>query len=177
VANRRDVTILDERVRDLAESTLAWVRDLGVVLQSARGPVPNVAQFIAGEPIRGSWWGHAAGKDIYAVLNFLDESEDIVSTRLINQKLTLLHARIWPSVARVSELLGVDQLSAVHSEHTDSGVHRSFAVAFPGWVPDESLRVAATLSVEVAFAQLPECLRPSTNAVRRAQRIAACDDL
>jgi hypothetical protein len=43
---------VDERLLDLTESTVTWNREHGVVLQSARGPVPNVAQFIAGEPIR-----------------------------------------------------------------------------------------------------------------------------
>jgi len=157
------VTDSDGRIRDLAESALAWVRDQGVVLQSARGPVPNVAQFIAGEPIRGSWWGHVAGKDIYAVLNFLDDSDDVVVTRLINQKLTLLHARVWPFVARVSEHLGAERLAAVHSEHLESGAHRAFVVPFPGWVPDAALRDAATLGVDEAFDQLPACLRPATS--------------
>jgi len=34
-----------------------WLREQGVVLQSARGPVPNLAEQVAGERIRGSWWG------------------------------------------------------------------------------------------------------------------------
>jgi hypothetical protein len=157
---------VDERLCDLAEATMAWVAELGVVLQSARGPVPNVVQFIAGEPIRGSWWGHPAGRDIYAILNSLDESPDIVSTRLINHKVTLLHARVWPSVARVNERLGVERLAAIHSEHTASGAHRSFEVDYPHWVPAEVLRDAAALSVEGAFALLPECLRTSDRARR-----------
>ena len=33
------------------------------VLQAARGPAPNLAEAIAGEPIRGSWWGHGAESD------------------------------------------------------------------------------------------------------------------
>ena len=152
-------TNVDERLLDLTETTVTWIREHGVVLQSARGPVPNVAQFIAGEPIRGSWWGHPAGKDIYAVLNFLEDSNDIVSTRLINHKLTLLHARVWPSIARVSDHLGMSRLAAVHSEHTESGAHRAFEVAYPEWVPSDTLREAAALSVEDAFARLPECLR------------------
>jgi hypothetical protein len=118
-----------------AEATMTWIREHGVVLQSARGPVPNVAQFIAGEPIRGSWWGHSAGKEIYAILNVLEESPDIVATRLIDDKVTLLHARVWPSVVRVSAFLAADRLAAIHSEHTASGAHRSFEVDFPHWVP------------------------------------------
>jgi hypothetical protein len=141
------------------ETTMAWIRDQGVVLQSARGPVPNVAQFIAGEPIRGSWWGHPAGKEIYAVLNALDESDDIVSTRLVNDRVTLLHARVWPSIVRVSSMLGAQRLAAIHREHTASGAHRSFEVDFPHWVPPEIQRAAELLEVDDAFANLPVCLR------------------
>jgi len=137
---------------------LAWIREHGVVLQSARGPVPNVAQFIAGEAIPGSWWGHRAGKEIYAVLSVLDDSPEIVSTRLVNAKVTLLHARVWPSVVRVSELLGIKRLAVIGSEHTASGAHRSFEIDYPHWVPVESLRAAHLLSIDEAFANLPACL-------------------
>lgn len=152
---------LHESVRDRAESTLAWVREHGVVLQSARGPVPNVAQFIAGEEIRGSWWGHPAGQAIYAILTWLDESPDIVATRLIDQNITLLHSRVWPSVVRVSGALGVERLAAIHSEHTSSGAHESFDVDYPSWVPAEVLREGARLDEAEAYATLPACLRPS----------------
>jgi hypothetical protein len=136
-----------------------WIRERGVVLQSARGPVANVAQFIAGEPIRGSWWGHPAGREIYAILHMLDDAPELVSTRLINTKVTLLHARVWPSIVRVSDLLGEARLAAIHSEHTASGAHRSFDVDYPLWVPAATLRAAELLSVDEAFATLPECLR------------------
>jgi hypothetical protein len=121
--------------------------------------VPNVAEFIAGEPIRGSWWGHPAGKEIYAILTIVDDAPDIVSTRLINGRVTLLHSRIWPSVVRVSDLLDASRLASIHSEHTSTGAHRSFEVDFPSWVPPETFRAAASLGLDEAFAQLPECLR------------------
>ena len=145
--------------RERADSTLEWIRQHGVVLQSARGPVPNVAQFIAGEPIRGSWWGHPAGKEIYAILNILDDSPDIVSTRLINRKVTLLHRRVWASVVRASDLLGVSNLAAIHSEHTASGAHRSFEVEFPLWVSEATFDESASLSLDQAISLLPGCLR------------------
>jgi hypothetical protein len=142
-----------------ATQTLEWISEHGVVLQSARGPVPNVAQFIAGEPIRGSWWGHPAGKEIYAVLSELEDCPDLASTRLINKKVTLLHARVWPSIVRVSDLLGVKRLAAIHSEHTQSGAHHSFEVEYPLWVTEVALDASRSLSVDQAFANLPACLR------------------
>jgi hypothetical protein len=153
------VTDVSDQWRERADSTLSWIREHGVVLQSARGPVPNVAQFIAGEPIRGSWWGHAAGKEIYAILTILDDSPDLVTTRLINHKVTLLHRRVWPSVVRAGDQLGAERLAVIHSEHTASGAHHSFEVEYPLWVPEATLREAALLSVDEAFALLPACLR------------------
>jgi hypothetical protein len=65
---------------------LAWVRAQGIVLQSARGPVPNLAEHVAGEPIRGSWWGHGSGHEIFAVLTRLLESPDVIATRLVDAR-------------------------------------------------------------------------------------------
>ena len=73
---------------------LAWLCEQGVVLQSARGPVPNLAEQIAGEPIRGSWWGHRSGHEIFAVLNRLLASDDVVATRLIEAHNTQLRPEV-----------------------------------------------------------------------------------
>jgi hypothetical protein len=146
---------------NLAAAVLTWVEDRGVVLQSARGPVENVAQFVAGEPIRGSWWGHRSGKEIYEILNLLDASEHIVTTRLLNKKVTLIPARVWPAIVRVSALLGIERLTALHQEHTKSGAHRTLEVAFPLWVPSSVIEQAAQPSVDEAFAELPDCLNAS----------------
>lgn len=51
-----------------AEEALAFVREHGVVLASAKGPAPRLTEAIVGEPIRGSWWAHAQSHYIYAIL-------------------------------------------------------------------------------------------------------------
>ena len=38
-------------VESVIVEPLEWVREQGIVLQSARGPVPNLAEYVAGEPI------------------------------------------------------------------------------------------------------------------------------
>jgi len=148
-----------ENARNRLAETMAWVEEHGVVLQSARGPVPSVAQFIAGEPIRGSWWGHPAGKEIYKILNALDDSPDIVTTRLVSSKVTLIHSRVWHAIVRVADEIGVERLAAIHQEHTASGAHRSVEVDFPLWVPADVTQRAAKLSLDQAFALLPNCLQ------------------
>jgi len=127
---------------------LAWVCEQGVVLQSARGPVPNLAREIAGEPIRGSWWGHPSGREIFAVLNRLRASGDVVATHLIEGKVTLVHRRIWPALIRVADRFTAERLAALDEQHTASGAHRTIEVSFPNWVPPEDIAAAALLRVD-----------------------------
>jgi hypothetical protein len=137
---------------------LEWVCAQGVVFQSARGPLPNLAEWIAGEPIRGSWWGHSSGREIFAVLTRVLESGEVVATRLVDGKVTLIHRRVWPALVRVADRFPAGRLAAVDEVHTASGVHRTIEVALPEWVPVEDLAAAALLSVDEALALLPACL-------------------
>ena len=64
------------------EEALAFVRQHGVVLASGKGPVPNVVEAIANEPIKGSWWGHPRGREIFRILQQLQVSQEILVCRL-----------------------------------------------------------------------------------------------
>jgi hypothetical protein len=138
---------------------LDWLREQGVVMQSARGPVPSLAERVAGGPIRGSWWGHPSGHEIYRVLNEVRGSPDVVATRLINGKVTLIHRRLWPALVRVADRFPADRLAAIDEVHTASGAHQTISIPFPDWVPAEDSTAAGLLTVDEAVAQLPACLR------------------
>lgn len=140
---------------------MAALAEHGMLLQSARGPLPNLAQMIAGEPIRGSWWAHPASHAIFEALNTLAESPDVVRTRLVNGKVTLIHRRLWPALVRVAERLPAESLAAIQEEHTASGAHRVREQAFPVWVPPKVRQAAESLSVEEAWAALPGFLQRS----------------
>ena len=117
----------------------------GMLLQSAHGPLPNVAEMIAGEPIRGSWWNHPASRSIFDALNQLADSPDVVRMRLVNGKVTLVHRRLWPALVRIADRFPAKNLAAIHEEHTASGAHRVQTEAFPDWVPDDVLQAAEAL--------------------------------
>ena len=51
-----------------SEEALAFVREHGVVLVSAKGTVPRLTEAIIGEPIKGSWWAHPQSHHIFTVL-------------------------------------------------------------------------------------------------------------
>ncbi len=137
----------------------AWVCEHGGVLQSARGPVPNLAEQIAGEPIRGSRCGHPSGREICAVLNRLRASDDVVATRLIDGRVTLLHRHIWPALARVADRYPAERLAAIDEQHTAPGAHHTVELAFPEWIPPQNIAAATLLTLDQALAQLPACLR------------------
>ena len=139
---------------------LAMLIEHGVLLESARGPIPNAAEIVAGGPIKGSWWGHPRSHTIYAALSDLDESPDVARMRLVNGKVTLVHRRVWPALVRLADHFTPPQLAVLHEAHTASGAHRVTEQPFPDWVLDDVSREAATMTAEQAAAMLPECLRP-----------------
>jgi hypothetical protein len=136
------------------DQALTFVRNHGVVLMSAKGPVPNLAEAIAGEPIKGSWWGHPKGKRIYAVLEKITESPEVLVCRLVNGKITFVHCRLWPALVRVAERFEADRLAWVHQEHTSAGHHVNRSVPFPKWVPAEVAKKAKKLDEQEALAEL-----------------------
>lgn len=122
-----------------AEEAMTFVRERGVVLASGKGPVPRLAEAIAGGPIKGSWWAHPKSHEIFAVFQKLSASPDILVCRLVGGKVTFVHRRLWPALVRLADHFNRDQLAQVREEHTRSGHHVSHDVAFPGWVPREVL--------------------------------------
>jgi hypothetical protein len=138
---------------------MATLIEHGMILESAHGPLPSVAELIAGERISGSWWGHPSSHAIFAAINALAESPDVVRTRLVDGKVTLVHRRLWGPLARVAHRFPNDRLAALREEHTATGAHHVVKVEFPQWVPSEVLRDAERLSEAAALAQLPACLR------------------
>ena len=56
----------------------------------------DIVGMIAGEKLSTSWWGHAAGRTIFACLERLDDDPDVISTRLVAGKITYLYRHLWP---------------------------------------------------------------------------------
>jgi hypothetical protein len=138
------------------ERWLAFVEQHGVVLASARGPVPSVAEAVAGQPIVGSWWAHPKGKAIFAALSELDDSDDVRCFKLIDGKVTFVHRRVWPALACLAGngVITAERAAAIQQEHMPTGEHRNLVTPYPDWVPDDVALAAAELTIEAARAQL-----------------------
>jgi hypothetical protein len=132
------------------EEGLEFVEQHGVVLQAARGPVPSLAEAIAGGPIRGSWWGHPKGREIFRVAQAICASPDVLVCKFVDGKVTYIHRRLWPALVKLAHRFRKDQLAKVWDEHTPSGAHRSRRAAFPAWVPSDVMKQGQRLSLAEA---------------------------
>lgn len=144
-----------------AEEALAFVREHGVVLASARGSAPRLTEAIIGEPIQGSWWAHPSSRQIYAVLSAVTESDQVLVCRLVDGKVTLIHRRLWPSLVRLAKRFAPEQLAQVREEHTPTGRHVSREVPFPQWVPPTVAEQAKTIAEKEALAAFGAWLPPA----------------
>ncbi|HUQ06245.1 MAG TPA: hypothetical protein VM261_27260 [Kofleriaceae bacterium] len=133
---------------------LAFVEKHGVVLASARGAVPNLAEAIAGVPIKGSWWAHARSKAIFDALNVVADSADVRCFKLVDGKVTFVHRRLWPALVRLADELGAARTAEIRQEHSASGKHVNHVTKFPDWVPADVAKAAGKLSIEQARAAL-----------------------
>ncbi len=64
---------------------------------------PSVATIVAGEPIKGSWWGHPKSHSIFRVATRLSERPDLLAVKLIFGKVTFVHRHFWPALLSVAQ--------------------------------------------------------------------------
>jgi len=133
---------------------IRFVRRHGIVLESAKGSIPNLADAIARAPIRGNWWAHPDSKRIFHATRLVRRSEQILVCRLVEGKVTYVHCRLWPALVRLAGYFGHDALAAIREEHSASGAHRLKKVPFPKWVPLKAHRRGKTLTEATAAKQL-----------------------
>ena len=127
-----------------------------MVLESAKGPIPNLADAVAGEPIRGSYWGHPRGDEIFGLTRAIRASKEILVCRLVKGKVTYVHARLWPALVRLQGSLDPDRLAAIQEVHSSTGKHELRATPFPDWVPAGVSEEAKRLTVVEAVSQFGE---------------------
>ncbi len=136
------------------EEAMKIIKHHGVVLEAAKGPVPNLAELVAGERIRGSWWGHPQGQQIFLLTRSIREMQDVLVCRLVEGKITYVHRRLWPALARLADHFEKERLAAIREVHTAMGKHKVQTTNFSDWVPPRVLKEAEELTEDEALSQL-----------------------
>ena len=148
--------VWDMRIRNPKREIdpLDFVRCHGIVLESAKGEVPTLAEEIAGGPIRGSWWCHPKGRQIFAATRRVRDSPDVLVCRLLNGKITYVHRQLWPALVRLSGEIARHRLACVIEEHTATGAHKNRTVPFSKYIPNQINIEGRNLSREEAVSML-----------------------
>jgi hypothetical protein len=83
-----------------AEEVMRVLDRHGILLETDP-KLPSVAALVAGSPIRGSWWGHPKGHQIFRVREQLADSPDVVAAKLLSGKVTWVAKRLWPALISI----------------------------------------------------------------------------
>lgn len=98
----------------IISAALEHLEEWGFIL--LQDPIlPSLVGLIAGEPVRGSWWGHPKGHEIFDAAGALDDHPDVTSAKLVSGKVTFVHRSLWPhliAVGRAREEWQTARLSA-----------------------------------------------------------------
>jgi hypothetical protein len=118
---------------------LAWqtLRRLGLLLETdAR--LPSVTGLIAGRLVRGSWWADEHANEIYGVLTQFSDHKDVLFTKLISGKVTLVHRKLWPEICAIGmaradwQMVGLSTSACLLLEMIDErGSLRTDEIAWP----------------------------------------------
>ena len=152
------------------KQAIAFVEANGVVLESGRGRVPNLAEAIAGAPISGSWWAHPKANTIFLCSRAIRDSADVLVCRLVGGKVTYVSRHLWPALVRLARRFDADRLAAIEEVHTPSGKHEVKVSTFPAWVPEDVRQAAAKLTDEEATSLLPVAPTRSPRGRKRKDR-------
>jgi len=136
------------------DEAISFIERHGIVLASAKGPVPSLAAMLVGEPIKGSWWAHPKGHQIFSTFEAIADSPDILSCRLVDGKVTYVHRRLWCALIRAADIFPAKNLARVDQEHTKAGHHIKRETPFPDWADAESKAAAQRLSEPEALSAL-----------------------
>ena len=138
------------------EEAISFIDAQGVVLESGKGPIPNLADTVAGKSIKGSYWGHPKGNEIFLLTRAIRSSKEILVCRLVEGKVTYVHRRIWGAIVRLQENFDRERLGAIREIHRSSGKHEVEVTSFPDWVPTSVKKEAERLTDSKAGSQLGE---------------------
>jgi hypothetical protein len=87
---------MSANVRTQFNKVFLQLEKLGFLLLS--DSLPSVTRIVAGEALRGSWWGHEQAQTIFAVSEMLEDHPDVLVMKLISGKVTFVHRELWGRV-------------------------------------------------------------------------------
>ena len=85
-----------------------------LLLQDAK--LPSLARLIAGEPIKGSWWGHPESTAIFSAASELHDHPDVATTKLVSGKVAFVHRQLWSALITIGRAREAWQMARLTDE-------------------------------------------------------------
>jgi|SRR5882672_4969600 len=83
------------------ESVFTALTHYGLLLKQDKA-VPSVVGILTGESLRTSWWNHPKSHLIFSVLSELSDHPEVLVTKILYRKDTLVHSSLWPALLAVA---------------------------------------------------------------------------
>ena len=128
------------------QQAVRFIARHGVVLESARGPLPSLLEAALGRRPRGSWWADPEGKAFFWLTRTVRARSDVLVCRLVGGKITYVHRRLWPALTRLRRRFKASALAAVQETHTPSGAHRTTETPIQRRLPQAVFAAGARLT-------------------------------
>jgi hypothetical protein len=94
------------------DDVLDYLGRLGVLLESDHA-FPSLTGIMVREPIKGSWWSHSMANEIYLLSRRLIDHPDAICLKLLSNKATYVHRRLWPELIAIATAQEPWQLDAL----------------------------------------------------------------
>lgn len=85
---------------DLSKPVLQAFAENGLLLLQDK-QLPNIVTLVTGETPRTSWWSHPKGRRVFAVVTELADHPDVLFTKLLHSKVTLVHRKLWRALLTI----------------------------------------------------------------------------
>jgi hypothetical protein len=129
--------VMKTAVTKSSDLVMKRLREFGLLLKTDT-KLPSVCGLVVGGPVRGSWWGHARAHEIFAVLQMVADHKDVLVTRLVSDKETFVHRKLWPEIISIGAARQTWQFTKLTAaarsllKEIDKGPLRSDHVQWPG---------------------------------------------
>ena len=146
-------------IDQLLKQALEGIAARGLATMTTQGPLLSLVALVAGGPVRGSWWSHPRGQEIFRVAGAVDDHPDVLACKLVAGKVTFVDRALWPALLAlatdpgrtVALLAALDPAARQLLERVElSGELNLDQVARPG-TPERRVLQPATKTLEAAM--------------------------
>jgi hypothetical protein len=100
--------------------------------------------------VTGPWCDHPQGKLMMELVRSVRQSPDVLVCKLVQNRPTLVHRRLWPALVRLAPVRGAKILDRIRDEPQADGTVKETLLPYPAWVTLQIKEAARAMSEQEA---------------------------